>query len=159
MGTCKMQESKKLDERFRIYQEPIIRSFHLPRLPSESTLSRIFLFLEAPPTGFFAGVYIIANHKRAVVLYCLCHMQATPKYFNNGEKRGNFTIFFLGVVRTSACFRGKLKNPPRISVLKIKRYGTGLTQGYNWYGGSGYWAPVFTYTWQMLASGQRSRKK
>ena len=24
-----------------------------------------FLFIEAPPTGFFAGVYIIANHKRA----------------------------------------------------------------------------------------------
>ena len=121
MGTCKMQESKKLDERFRIYQEPIIRSFHLPRLPSESTLSRIFLFLEAPPTGFFVGVYTIANHMRAVVLYCLCHMQATRKYFNNGEKRGNFTIFFLGVVRTPACFRGKLKNPPRISVLKNKK--------------------------------------
>ena len=58
-------------------QEPIIRSFNLPYLPSESTLSRIFLFWEAPSTGFFAGVYIIANHKRAVVLYCLCHMQAT----------------------------------------------------------------------------------
>ena len=28
-----------------------------------------------PPTGSFAGVYIIANHKRAVVLYCLCYMQ------------------------------------------------------------------------------------
>ena len=134
MGTCKIRESKKLDERFRVYQEPIIRSFHLPHLPSESTLSRIFLLLETPPTGFFAGVYIITNHRRAVVLYCLCHMEATRKYF---KKRGNFTIFFLGVVRTSACFRGKLKNPPRISVLKIKRYGTGLTQGYNWYGGSG----------------------
>ena len=34
-------------------------------------------------------------------------------------------------------FGGKLKKPPRISVLKVKRYGTGLTQGYKWYGGSG----------------------
>ena len=30
-----------------------------------------------------------------------------------------------------ACFRGKLKNPADITVLKIKRYRTGLTQGYN----------------------------
>ena len=47
-------------------------------------------------------------------------MQVARKYFNNGEKRGK-----------SGCFRGKLKNPPpppHISVLKIKRYGTGLAQ-------------------------------
>ena len=62
-------------------QEPIIRSFHLPYWPSESTQLRIFLFLEAPPTGFFAGAYIIANHKRAVVLYCLRHMQAARKKY------------------------------------------------------------------------------
>ena len=36
----------------------------------------------------------------------------------------------ISIMRTSACFRRKLKNPfsPHISVLKIKRYGTGLTQ-------------------------------
>ena len=33
-------------------------------------------------------------------------------------------------MRTSACFRGKLKNSPYISVLKIERYGTRLSQGY-----------------------------
>ena len=60
-------------------EEPITRSFHLPYLPSESTLSRIFL--EAPPAGFFAGVSIIANHKKAVALYCLRHMQAAKKGF------------------------------------------------------------------------------
>ena len=88
----------------------ITQSFHLPYWPSESTLSRIFLFLEASPTGFFAGVYIIANHKTAVVLDCLRHMQY-EKYHNNCEKRG-----------TSACFRGNLKNlTPHISVLKIKK--------------------------------------
>ena len=38
-------------------QEPITRSFHLPYWPSESTLSRIFLFLESPSTGTFAGVF------------------------------------------------------------------------------------------------------
>ena len=59
----------------------------------ESTLSRISLFLEASPTGFFAGVYIIANHKRAVVRYRLRRMRAARKYFNNGEKRGKFTSF------------------------------------------------------------------
>ena len=55
-----------------------------------------------------------------MVIYCLRHMQVARKYFNNGEKRGK-----------SGCFRGKLKNPPpppHISVLKIKRYGTGLAQ-------------------------------
>ena len=39
----------------RIYypcQEPIARSYHLPYCSSESTLYRIVLFLEAPPTGF-----------------------------------------------------------------------------------------------------------
>ena len=50
-------------------------------------------------------------------MYCLRYMQVARKYFNNGEKRGK-----------SAGFRRKLKNPPPISVLKIKRYGTGLTQ-------------------------------
>ena len=55
---------------FEIVQEPITRSFHLPYWPSKSTLSRIFLFLEAPPTKVFAVVFIIANHKRAVVLDC-----------------------------------------------------------------------------------------
>ena len=106
MGTCKMQESKKLDERFRIYQEPIIRIFHLPRLPSESTLSRIFLFLEAPPTGFFAGVYIIANHKRAVVLYYLRHMQAAQKYFN---------------YTNASVFSREIKEPPTYLSSKNKK--------------------------------------
>ena len=31
---------------------------------------------QSSPAGSFAGVYIIANHKRAVVLYCLCYMQS-----------------------------------------------------------------------------------
>jgi len=67
-------------------QEPITRSFHLPYWPSESTLSRI-LVLEAPPTGVFVGVFIIANHERAVVLYCYKSNTARRKYFNNGGRR------------------------------------------------------------------------
>ena len=90
---------------------PIIRSFHLPYLLSESTLSRIFLFSEAPPTGFFAGVCIIANHKRAVVFYCLRHMLAAGKYFSNGEKRGEFTIF-LGCYANVSVFSREIKEPP-----------------------------------------------
>ena len=75
-------------------RSPLSRRFHLPYLPSGSTLSHIFSFLEAPPIGFFMGVYILANHKGAVVLYCLCHMQAGQKYFNNSEKCRKFTTFF-----------------------------------------------------------------
>ena len=41
--------------------EPITQSFHLPYCPSESTLSRISLFLEATPNGFFEGVFKITN--------------------------------------------------------------------------------------------------
>ena len=94
--------------RASLYQEPIARSIHLPYLPSESTLSRIFLFLEASPTGFFVGVYIVANYKRAVVLYCLRHMQRR-KAFAFGRQ------FFGGAMRRSACFRRKSKNHSRAS--------------------------------------------
>ena len=52
-------------------QEPITRSLHLPYYSFESTLSRIFLFLEAPPTEVFAGVFVITNHERAAVTHCL----------------------------------------------------------------------------------------
>ena len=83
------------------------------------------------------GVYILANHKRAVVLYCLCHMQAGQKYFNNSKKCRKFTIFFRVLCEHQRVFAENYRPPPRISVLKIKRYRTGLTQGYNWYGGSG----------------------
>ena len=54
-----------------LIQEPITRSLHLPYYSSEPTLSRIFLFLEAPPTEVFAGVFVITNHERAAVTHCL----------------------------------------------------------------------------------------
>ena len=74
------------------WQEPITRSFYLPYWPSESTLSRIVLFLEAPPTVDFAGVFKIASYKRAVILYCyIPHMQAARTYFNNGWRQRVFT--------------------------------------------------------------------
>ena len=41
------------------------------------------------------GVYIIANHKRTVVLFFLRHMQAARKYFNYGEKRGKFLRTYI----------------------------------------------------------------
>ena len=65
-----------------IQKEHSVLNSHLPYLPSGSTLYRIFLTLEAPPTGFFADLYIIVNHKIAIVLYCLRHMQAARKCFN-----------------------------------------------------------------------------
>ena len=39
-------------------------SLHLSYLPSESTMSNVFSFLEAPSIGFFAGVFTKAIHKR-----------------------------------------------------------------------------------------------
>ena len=46
-------------------QEPIIRASIFHTYPLSQPCPVSFLFIEAPPTGFFAGVYIIANHKRA----------------------------------------------------------------------------------------------
>ena len=87
-----------------------------------------------PPTGSFAGVYIIANHKRAVVLYCLCYMQRR----NIGQPSPLVAILFLECYANVSVFSREIKEPPpHISALKIKRYGTGLTQGSNWHGGSG----------------------
>ena len=83
--------------------------------------------------GFFAGVYIVANHKRAVVLYCLRYMQRR----NRGQPPPLAAIF-VGCYANVSVFSREIKEPlPNISVLKIERYGTGLIQGYNWYGGSG----------------------
>ena len=79
------------------------------------------------------GVYKIANHKRAVVLCCLRHIQRR----NKGQPSPLAIIFFRVLCEgRSACFRGKLKNPsppppPHILVLKITRCGTWLTEG--WY--------------------------
>ena len=87
-------------------QEPISRSFHLPYSLSESTLSRIFLFLEAPPTGFFAGVYKIANYRRAVVL-CLHHIQRR----NRGQPSPLAVISFRVLCERQRVSR-EIKQPP-----------------------------------------------
>ena len=52
----------------RTRQEPITRRFYLPTTLWVNPVP-IFSFFEAPPTGVFAAVFIISNHKRAVVLY------------------------------------------------------------------------------------------
>ena len=49
-------------------------------------------------------------------------------------------------MQMSACFCGKLKSSPTYLSSKIKRYGTGLTQGYNWYGGSGLRSPAIPHS-------------
>ena len=85
-----------------------------------SQLSSVFLSLEAPPTGFFAGAYIMANHKRAVVLHCLRHMQAARKYFNNCEKRGKFIIFLVCYANVSV-FSREIKEPPTYLSSKNKK--------------------------------------
>ena len=65
------QEDRRPGDHNDSQQEPITRSLHLPYYSSEPTLSRIFLFLEAPPTEVFAGVFVITNHERAAVTHCL----------------------------------------------------------------------------------------
>ena len=89
-------------------------------LPSESTLSRIFLFLEAPPTGFFAGVYLIASHERAVVLYRLRHMQAGRKYLIVAKSAESLP-FFWGYYANVHVFSREIKEPPMYLSSKIKK--------------------------------------
>ena len=68
------------------------------------------------------------------------------------RRKFNFFSLFYGVVRTSAWFCGKLENPAGILVLKIKRFGTGLIQGYNWYDGSRKWVHVITNPFGTLGT-------
>ena len=77
--------------------------FHTYPLSRPCPVSLIF---RKPPTGFFAGFYIIASHKRAAVLYCSCHMQDARRYFNNGEKRVKFNIFFRVLCENQRVFAG-----------------------------------------------------
>ena len=74
------------------------------------------LSLEAPPTGFFAGVYIIANDKRAVVLYCLRHMQRR----NRGQP-SPLAAIFLGFYANVSVFSRKIKEPPTYLSSKNKK--------------------------------------
>ena len=102
------------------FRSPLSGLLHLPYLPFKSTLSRAFLSSEAPPTGFFASAYIMANHKRAVVLHCSRHMQAARKYFHNCEKRGKF-IIFLGCYANVSVFSREIKEPPTYLNSKNKK--------------------------------------
>ena len=82
------------------------------------------------------GVYIIANHKRAVVLYCLRHMQRR----NRGQPLPLAANFCEGVKQTSACFHRKLKNSPLPHISKEKNTIQDRVDSrvqYYWYGGSG----------------------
>ena len=51
----------------------------------------------------------------------------------------HFSFFFscyADVGENKIVFAGNQRTTADIKALNIKRYGTGLTQGYNWYGGS-----------------------
>lgn len=102
-----MQDSRLSSNNIK---EPITRSFQLPYSPSELTLSRIFLYLEATPGARgFAGVVKIANHKRAIVFYCYTQHAGHTKVFqlSLAKKRGKLIIFFFkDVMQTLGCFRG-----------------------------------------------------
>ena len=76
--------------------------------------------LEATLAG---GIFKIANHKRAVVIYCFTPYAGHSKVFQIMAESEQNLLLFLGYAD--------------ITVLNIKRYGAGLTQGYDSYGGSG----------------------
>ena len=70
-----------------------------------------------------AGVLIIANHKRAAVLYwytlqrfitITITKEATGKYFNNGGNQGKL-IIFLGCYADVSVFSWEGKELPQIS--------------------------------------------
>ena len=64
------------------------------------------------------GVFKIAMHKRAVVLYCYTsHAAHVYKYFNNGGKRGNRGkfIIFLGWYAVVSMFSREIKELSQIS--------------------------------------------
>ena len=102
---------------YNFHQEPITRSFHLQYLPSESTMFRIFLIIEAPSTEFFVGVYIITNYKRAVVLYCLRHMQRR----NRGRPFAFDCQFFFGCYANVCMFLQEIKEPHTYLSSKNKK--------------------------------------
>ena len=120
-------------------------SGHVRRLPSTFYFrARQFQVLWAPSTLFLllcesAHVWPIKMYLRWSLFFITRSPLSGASIFHSYPLSQPCLFFFLfhGVVRTSAWFRGKLKSPPRILVLKIKRYGTGLTQGYNQYGCSG----------------------
>ena len=87
--------------------------FHTYPLGQPCTVS--FLTLEAPPTGFFADLYIIVNHKIAIVLYCLRHMQAARKYFNTYIH--TYTLFKLEI--QCSCRANIFEKKKLIGAVKI----------------------------------------
>ena len=115
----------------RSAQEPITWSFHLPYWPTESTLSGIFLILEAPPVENFAVVFTMHNQKTAVVLCCYTSY-ASPKHFNNGRKLEKLIIFGDFLIMDVSMFSREIKELPQISKVwkyKRKKNRSGLTQG------------------------------
>ena len=69
------------------------------------------------PNGIFRGWYIIANHKRAVVLYCLCYMQRR----NMGQPLPLVAIFFLECYAKVSVFSREIKELPTYLSFKNKK--------------------------------------
>ena len=82
LSTCFLCKYDAISTNYRFFssnnklgQKVITRSLHLPYIPPESTLSFIFLFLEALRRGALVGVFTIANHKRPMVSHYLRHIR------------------------------------------------------------------------------------
>ena len=73
-----------------------------------------FLFLEAPPMGILAGVLIIANHKRALALYCYTLQRGHTKVFQEWRKTRKVYHIFRSHADFSV-FLWEIKELPQIS--------------------------------------------
>ena len=100
--------------RGRWYQEPITRSLHT-KCNLESTLSRMFLFLELRYVG--GGVFNFPRKHADVriIEILLCGLYVTQTM----EDNSSLMIGYYANTR---------EKTPWVVLLKIKRYGTGLTQ-------------------------------
>ena len=109
--------------RGRWYQEPITRSLHT-KCNLESTLSRMFLFLELRYVGGGGGSLISREtrwrpHNWNTFVWSVCCV-------NNGGQQLSYDWLLC---------KHSWKTP-WVVLLKIKRYGTGLTQGLRMENGS-----------------------
>ena len=88
---------------------------HYPELPSSiltlwaNPVSSASTLSLSTSHGVFRGSLHNSQSQECSSLYCLRHMKVT--YFNNGEKRGKFTIFFRVLCERQRVFAGNLRTP------------------------------------------------
>ena len=98
---------------------PLTRAFNFHTYPLSQPCPVSFIF-RSTSHGVFGGCLHNSNHRRAVVIYCLRHVQVARKYFNNGERRGKFTSFFKVLCEIRVFWR-EIKETPTYLSSKSKK--------------------------------------